>query len=346
MPKTNYRAVAAAAARKYGIPVSVFNALVNHESSWNPNARSPVGAMGFTQLMPGTAQGMGIDPSNPVQNLYGGAKYLASQLSKFGNMRSALAAYNAGPGAVSKYGGVPPYQETQNYVNSIMSDAQQAGFGGAAGPVAQLGAVGAPAKAPQGAKALPQGPSIAQIIQQSAPSNLDTSILRQMGGTTAKIADMFANMPQIPMPRTLMQTPSGLKVQSDVQGPIHPDSGGIVKAAEQYLGTPYRWGGANPKIGFDCSGFVQWLYGQRGIQLPRTTYQQINVGKQINKPGQLKPGDIVFFSQNGDVHHEGLYIGNNQFIHSPHTGDVVKISSLSEPYYAQQFVGGRRVVGK
>lgn len=132
-------------------------------------------------------------------------------------------------------------------------------------------------------------------------------------------------------------------VQSDVgNGPISPTAPRVLQLAKKYLGTKYVWGGSNPSTGFDCSGFVQWLYGQQGIKLPRTTYEQIKVGQHVDR-GHLQPGDIIFFSNAGDVHHEGMYIGNNQFIHAPHTGDVIKISSLNDAYYAKQFAGGRRV---
>jgi len=120
----NYRALAGQAARQVGVPVNVFLGLVRQESGFNPNALSPAGAHGLTQLMPGTASGLarryGIDTNTPYGNLLGGAFYLKEQLQRFGNVRSALAAYNAGPGAVEKYGGVPPYAETQRYVSSIL----------------------------------------------------------------------------------------------------------------------------------------------------------------------------------------------------------------------------------
>ncbi|WP_434802913.1 lytic transglycosylase domain-containing protein [Paracoccus albus] len=110
---------AQAMARKYGIPESLFLRLVNQESRWNPNARSHKGAMGLAQLMPGTAANLGVNPRDPVQNLEGGARYLRMMYNQFGDWRLALAAYNAGPGAVKKYGGIPPYRETRNYVRII-----------------------------------------------------------------------------------------------------------------------------------------------------------------------------------------------------------------------------------
>lgn len=113
--------------------VALFNALIAQESGWNPRAGSHAGAQGLTQLMPGTAAGLGVkNVWNPQQNLTGGARYLAQQLRTFGgDIRKALAAYNAGPGAVQKYGGIPPYAETQNYVSKIMSALGGVGDGSA-----------------------------------------------------------------------------------------------------------------------------------------------------------------------------------------------------------------------
>ena len=110
---------ARAAARKYGIPEDLFLRLVQQESGWNPGARSHKGATGLAQLMPGTAAKLGVNPHDPVQNLHGGARYLRMMYNQFGNWRLALAAYNAGPGAVQKYNGIPPYRETRNYVRII-----------------------------------------------------------------------------------------------------------------------------------------------------------------------------------------------------------------------------------
>ncbi|MBN8633023.1 MAG: lytic transglycosylase domain-containing protein [Rhodobacterales bacterium] len=97
----------------------LFQSLVKQESAFNNAAISPVGALGFCQLMPGTAADLGVDPSDPLQNLDGGARYLATQLNAFGRIDFALAAYNAGPGNVQKFGGIPPFEETQNYVRRI-----------------------------------------------------------------------------------------------------------------------------------------------------------------------------------------------------------------------------------
>ena len=114
-----------AAAASNGIDPALLKGLVSQESGFNPSARSGAGAVGLTQLMPATASALGVtNPLDPAQSLQGGAKYLREQLDRFGGDETlALAAYNAGPGAVQKYGGVPPYAETQNYVTSVMGKA-------------------------------------------------------------------------------------------------------------------------------------------------------------------------------------------------------------------------------
>lgn len=115
-----YLQMARDAARKYDIPEDLFLRLVQQESGWKVNAESKAGALGLAQLMPDTARRLGVDPMDPRQNLEGGARYLKRQYDRFGSWRLALAAYNAGPEAVVKYDGIPPYRETQGYVKAIL----------------------------------------------------------------------------------------------------------------------------------------------------------------------------------------------------------------------------------
>lgn len=114
-----YLQMAREAARRNNVPEDLFLRLIQQESAWNPRARSHKGALGLAQLMPATARTLGVDPRDPAQNLDGGARYLRQQYETFRSWRLALAAYNAGPGAVQKYNGVPPYRETRNYVKKI-----------------------------------------------------------------------------------------------------------------------------------------------------------------------------------------------------------------------------------
>ncbi|MBB3710871.1 soluble lytic murein transglycosylase-like protein [Limimaricola variabilis] len=115
-----YLTLAREAARKHRIPEDLFLRLVQQESGWNARAVSRVGALGLAQLMPDTARLLRVDPMDPRQNLEGGARYLRMQHDTFGDWQLALAAYNAGPGAVQKYGGIPPYAETRHYVKAIL----------------------------------------------------------------------------------------------------------------------------------------------------------------------------------------------------------------------------------
>jgi cell wall-associated NlpC family hydrolase len=146
------------------------------------------------------------------------------------------------------------------------------------------------------------------------------------------------------------QAAQNLALQDTVVGASATTSGGsvappsqytgVVGIAMQYLGTPYVWGGSSPG-GFDCSGLVAYVYSQVGVSLPHYTGAQWNVGVPVSR-SDLQPGDLVFFDGLG---HVGIYIGGDQFIHAPHTGDVVKISSLGESWYAATYDGARRVTG-
>jgi peptidoglycan DL-endopeptidase CwlO len=114
----------------------------------------------------------------------------------------------------------------------------------------------------------------------------------------------------------------------------------VISIAMQYLGIPYVWGGSSPSQGFDCSGLTSYVYAQIGISLPHHAASQYDHGTPVSRD-DLQPADLVFFSGLG---HMGMYIGGGQFIHAPHTGDVVKISSIHDSWYASSWVGARRVL--
>jgi peptidoglycan DL-endopeptidase LytE len=123
----------------------------------------------------------------------------------------------------------------------------------------------------------------------------------------------------------------------------HPPQGDIVALAKQYLGVPYRYGGSTP-AGFDCSGYMLFLFHQFGKELPRTADQQATFGRQVDIDN-LRPGDIVFFATDEPtISHSGLYIGGHKFIHASSTAKKVIISNLDEPYWRKAFRGARQIV--
>ena len=138
-----------------------------------------------------------------------------------------------------------------------------------------------------------------------------------------------------PAPAPAPSSSSGGSSGSSAPPPATHSS--VVSIALQYLGVPYVWGGASPS-GFDCSGLTMYAYAKVGVYLPHNAAMQYGMGTPVSQ-SQLAPGDLVFF--NG-LSHVGMYIGGGRFVHAPHTGDVVKISSLSEYWYAATYVGARR----
>ncbi len=110
--------------------------------------------------------------------------------------------------------------------------------------------------------------------------------------------------------------------------------------ARRLLGIPYRWGGDSPQTGFDCSGFVRFVYSHFGLALPHSSYADYDLGVRVARQSLL-PGDLVFFD---GVGHVGMYIGGGRFIHAPHTGTDVQVTSLSDPWYRASYDGARRLV--
>lgn len=124
--------------------------------------------------------------------------------------------------------------------------------------------------------------------------------------------------------------------------PGSPTGDRVVALARGLLGTPYRWGGQAPG-GFDCSGLVYYAYGENGVSLPRTSRDQFRAVQRIPLDA-ARPGDLVFFGRGGRISHVGIYLGENRFIHSPESGQPVKVSSI-EGYYRERFAGAGRVPG-
>ncbi|MEU4878295.1 bifunctional lytic transglycosylase/C40 family peptidase [Streptomyces sp. NPDC021608] len=248
-------------------------ALLSQESGFNPKAQSQVGAQGIAQFMPSTWETHGVDGNgdgkrdvwDPKDAIPASGKYLctiARDVKDIPGDRQSniLAAYNAGSGAVRKYGGVPPYRETQNYVRSIKALANQN-----------------------------NGGSVKTSTGQAATA---------------------------------------------------------VNAAEKMIGMPYSWGGGNATgpskgtccspmgrsgasiTGFDCSGLTLYAYAQAGISLPRTAAEQYAASEPLS-PGQMRPGDLVFYGASASgIHHVGIYVGGGWIINAPKPGTQVRYDPM------------------
>jgi cell wall-associated NlpC family hydrolase len=141
-------------------------------------------------------------------------------------------------------------------------------------------------------------------------------------------------------PAAASASPARLATRSTHDAPhVQPEGRpDVVAVALRYLGVPYRWSGASPS-GFDCSGFIMFVYAHVGVELPHNAAMQYDTGRPVSRD-RLLPGDLVFF--NG-LSHAGIYVGRGRFVHAPHSGDVVKISRLSESWYRSTYQGARRL---
>jgi len=160
------------------------------------------------------------------------------------------------------------------------------------------------------------------------------------GGKTARVPKPF---PGAPSPRpTAPEPPAGVPPAVATPG-VLPTTPGIVATALTLRGTPYRNGGSEPSSGFDCSGFVQWVFAQNGTPLPRDVRRQFDEGRKIDAD-DVKPGDLVFFETvSKGASHVGIAIGGDEFVHAPSSKGVVRIERLSTDYWAKRWVGARRV---
>jgi peptidoglycan DL-endopeptidase CwlO len=178
-------------------------------------------------------------------------------------------------------------------------------------------------------------------------SSVDSEVQRLIAAeqerelAAGRAAQQKAAAAQVEQATSYADTAVGVTAQSAEGAAVLPPSsyGGVAGVAMQELGVPYQWAGSSPGSGFDCSGLVMWAYSQVGVSLPHSSYAMWNQGVSVPRD-QLQPGDIVFFDGLG---HVGIYIGGGEFVHAPHTGTVVQVSSLDEGSYAGSYDGARRI---
>jgi cell wall-associated NlpC family hydrolase len=299
-----------AAAKKYGIKDWRALAAVSHaESGLNPGAIGDGGSsFGLFQLHQGGALGnMPTSQARQYLDAYKNAEFAARKIREMGihglTGRDAIHAF------------VTKFERPANPAGEI--ERAYKWYTG------------------QGKGLVPEAPVTTDPSIASAPSPMDTG-----GGQSTAFAQDLINrnakqfkLPTITLPPT---TPANVSFRIQPDGMDHTEipprgdlGSAITQAAKQFLGIPYKWGGTSAKTGFDCSGLMQTVFKQFGINIPRVSQAQFKGGQPVNA-NQARPGDLVFFSKAGDVHHVGLYIGGGKFLQAPRTGDVVKISKLSD----------------
>jgi cell wall-associated NlpC family hydrolase len=162
---------------------------------------------------------------------------------------------------------------------------------------------------------------------------------RADGGETQPALDPTPVPAPAPSPLPLLRTPAAVRKHLRAKREAPALGERIVSYARHLMGVPYSWGGSSPRTGFDCSGFVRYVYAHFGVSLAHSSFSDFLRGRHVGR-WAMKPGDLVFFDGEG---HVGIYVGDGRFIHAPHTGTVVRISTMSG-WYASRFDGARRLL--
>lgn len=287
------------------------------ESGLNPGARNKTsGAGGLFQLLsPGYV--------NKANQMGGVNNPRANALAILPNYQSYWRSHpNAAPGEAAR--DVERSGQGSGFYSGALGQIQQA-----VGRVGQVGSLAPPGAAQPSAMAAPGVNPRAALAQNLIAANQASS-----RGQAPDYSQTLSLVAAVRNPQT------GTSIPVVSQGSVAPAAAQkAVMVAKQYLNTPYKWGGASPKTGFDCSGLLQYAWGKAGIKIPRTSQQQFLAGHSVN-PRQLQAGDAVFFEGGpSGPGHVGMMVDNKHFIESPHTGAVVRVSTLAG---RGDFVGARR----
>ncbi|HZT93550.1 MAG TPA: NlpC/P60 family protein [Gaiellaceae bacterium] len=362
------RSIWQAAGSAYGIPWEVLAAINKVETNFGQNlGPSSAGAVGWMQFMPSTwarwgmdANGDGIaDPNNPTDAIFSAARYLAGCGGQF-DIKRAVYCYNHSASYVNDVLGLAAVY-AQGGGDSFSSAATLFSSGSALKPqmttVRNQIASWKTQVASARAEALRLGRAERRSLRAAATARglsgqLEAhkravllgarrhNVEARLAKLRTRLSSSTAQLSQLQEEATAGQLLSG-----PMYGGFAPAGqyGGVVSIALQYLGIPYKWAGGSPDTGFDCSGLVQYVFGQLGVSLPHNTVAQWNSPNAVSVPrNQLQPGDLVFFNR---LDHVGIYIGNGDFVDAPHTGAFVRIDSLSDGWYAANYDGAKRVVG-
>jgi cell wall-associated NlpC family hydrolase len=357
------RGIWQAAGNAYGIPWQVLAAINKVETNFGQNlGPSSAGAVGWMQFLPSTWARWGIDangdgradPNNPVDAIFSAARYLAGCGGQFDITRAVYC-----------------YNHATWYVNEVMGLASLYGREGGS-TLFSVGDLQPQLSTVRTTIASSKARVAAASAQARTLAHAERRFLR-VAGTAHLLSDQLeankhatligarrhaANVRVARLQKQLRSATSQLsRLRAEQSGASFAGSGfglpvgggfanaqsnGAVSLAFQYLGIPYKWAGATPLTGFDCSGLVQYVFAQMGISLPHNAAAQFNSPNAVSVPrNQLQPGDLVFFD---GLDHVGIYIGGGDFIDAPHTGAFVRIDSLTG-WYAAKYDGAKRIVG-